>query len=1610
MTRFDMATEKQFLTRLQEIKQRDVEVLLKKAYRGIWETAIKKYSDSAHFVYELLQNADDTKATWVDFRLEEDGLWFKHNGSVRFSISDPDNEDEDSETGNLGHINAITSIGNSTKIDEQKIGKFGIGFKAVFAYSMSPHIYDDNFNFKLENYIVPNEIESLNGQRAAGETVFYFPFNHISKSPEDAYTEIEDKLDSLFQPILFLTNLQKITWKSNEKEGIYSKRALKTEQFDNIRAELMEVESVENEVNKKELIWLFSTGVSHKQLKSHHRIYVGFFVLDQKELETGYTYEAFCFFPTKEETKLGFVIQAPFLLTDSREGIKAGEQWNVEIMQLAAKLAANSLPILKTIGERDKTYLLNDSILELIPYKESDFSDVGSKAKISFKPFYTEILKKFQADQLLPGRNGKYYKTAKSYWASDPELAELFSDQQISKLMGNPDSGLVFVSKGQKQLNQANKTLESYINSIINDTLDPKKLLRRIDASFMEAQSDEWLLKFYAYLGGRKSLWDDKEKLAQKRPILLNQDRKAVVPFNDDLTAPNIFLPSERATSYDTIYKPFTEDEEALDFFKGLGIGKPDLRAEIFKTIIPQYKNGFNYDDKDKILAHFDSFLSYYDACPASLQSDYLDKLQETCFIASRKASDPDTIYFCFPESVYIPSEKLNKYFANAKEVYILDEDYYLDFIHSPRKSSFYSFLSALGCSNQPRLIDRELESNYENKERFGLEEIEVSQTYVSNQTITDTILEGIEEAVSNINPELSALIWEYMLFHVHGKSSYSLESSIMGNFRYVPKWNQYPKSQKFESTLSSILKNDKWLYDTEGNLKSASEIQREDLNEIYTSQDFDISAFLEFLGIESPEDELDLSEEQRAAYLLGKKLQEEGITEEELAEALSMIKAKKKSAGAQGNPNTDEEEDFMDDAIEDTLDRLKKGIKKKRKARAENQDEETQKEEQESPESMADQDEYTKPSVDLQKKIDKLKEQTEAQIEDLTRIEKLNEIVDESEMYSYAWFKALLELEYLSSSESNTQGKEISIQFTKAEKEPGTERTLILKHPNRYIPQSIEDIGDLQIRLYHGEESKTVTVEVVSVKEYTLRAKLKKSADISEIDLSKVNRIVIDIKNPVFILEELRKAFNQLGLEDDYNLQQNLPEDIRFIFGPPGTGKTTYLATNEIIPLMQQEENLKVLVLTPTNKSADVLTKRIIEKMGDDETYHHWLLRFGNTSDESLENSSVVIDKAFDIRTKPKNTTITTIARFAYDYFQPEIHDERLHLKFLEWDYIIIDEASMVNLASIAYVLYQKPDAKFVIAGDPFQIQPITLIDHWKDMNIYSMVNLDRFVEPTTVPHEFEIVNLRKQYRAVPTIGNVFSHFTYNGILEHHRTSTEQKPLTISGFDFKDINIIKFPVAKFESIYKPNTLNKSNYQVYSALFTVEFAQSLAFQIQSSHKDKFRIGIICPYKAQATLIEKLLAQQFEDTDKVEILIGTIHGFQGDECDIIISIFNPPYSISKHPGMFLNKQNILNVSISRARDYLFIIMPDDNTQDIENLYKIKKIERLIYRHAPNNHSVYESTEIEEIMFGSDTYIYDNSFATSHQTVNVYSKPERKYEVRCEEVAVDVQIKQ
>ena len=105
-------------------------------------------------------------------------------------------------------------------------------------------------------------------------------------------------------------------------------------------------------------------------------------------------------------------------------------------------------------------------------------------------------------------------------------------------------------------------------------------------------------------------------------------------------------------------------------------------------------------------------------------------------------------------------------------------------------------------------------------------------------------------------------------------------------------------------------------------------------------------------------------------------------------------------------------------------------------------------------------------------------------------------------------------------------------------------------------------------------------------------------------------------------------------------------------------------------------------------------------------------------------------------------------------------------------------------------------------------------------------------------------------------------------------------------------------------------------------------------------------------------------------------------------------------------MFLNKLNIVNVSISRARDYLFIVMPDDETENIDNLSLIKHVEQLV--HDTDAWNEFSSPALEDLIFGDPKYLENNTFSTSHQNVNVYGLPEKCYEVRTEDTAVDIQI--
>lgn len=85
------------------------------------------YSDSNHFVYELLQNAEDEKASKVVVEYYRDQFVFYHNG-------DPFDE---------GDVRGVSSMlmGTKNKDDASMIGKFGMGFKSVFKYLSTGNLF-----------------------------------------------------------------------------------------------------------------------------------------------------------------------------------------------------------------------------------------------------------------------------------------------------------------------------------------------------------------------------------------------------------------------------------------------------------------------------------------------------------------------------------------------------------------------------------------------------------------------------------------------------------------------------------------------------------------------------------------------------------------------------------------------------------------------------------------------------------------------------------------------------------------------------------------------------------------------------------------------------------------------------------------------------------------------------------------------------------------------------------------------------------------------------------------------------------------------------------------------------------------------------------------------------------------------------------------------------------------------------------------------------------------------------------------------------------------------------------------------------------------------------
>jgi len=474
---------------------------------GIKQLLSKLYPDTAHFIYELLQNAEDAHAEVVRFTLSDNDIKVEHNGSRLFDIKD---------------VEAITNIGTSTKVDDTTaIGKFGVGFKAVFAYTNTPEVHSGDFHFKIIDLLVPEPLENLSFEPT---TRFVFPFNNPNKKPLKAISEIEKWFISLDDSsLLFLSNIKQIECSlSNgrrrsitrkEKDDGIIKICIQDPHKNRISNWLRYADKAVVENEKGEAVEL-PVSIAYKLERD------GLNENEQKDWKIIPSKGQVCiYFPAEKEiSNLRFHINAPFASTVARDSVRECDE-NNQLRDAIAKLIVESLEDIKKRG------LLTTDFLEVLPNKQDGLKEF-------YEPIRKTIVNAFQNNSFVPTKSGEY-ASARSLYRGPANISNVISDDDLSLLENKSYlwakntmlnslaekflESLEIKEWGQKELYYAFHPTEKNNKAILDyKKLHPKdeKKIRELEKqnhsinekkireleTWLHSKDDLWLIRLYALL------------------------------------------------------------------------------------------------------------------------------------------------------------------------------------------------------------------------------------------------------------------------------------------------------------------------------------------------------------------------------------------------------------------------------------------------------------------------------------------------------------------------------------------------------------------------------------------------------------------------------------------------------------------------------------------------------------------------------------------------------------------------------------------------------------------------------------------------------------------------------------------------------------------------------------------------------------------------------------------------------------------------------------------------------------------------------------------------------------------------------------------------------
>ena len=246
-------------------------------------------------------------------------------------------------------------------------------------------------------------------------------------------------------------------------------------------------------------------------------------------------------------------------------------------------------------------------------------------------------------------------------------------------------------------------------------------------------------------------------------------------------------------------------------------------------------------------------------------------------------------------------------------------------------------------------------------------------------------------------------------------------------------------------------------------------------------------------------------------------------------------------------------------------------------------------------------------------------------------------------------------------------------------------------------------------------------------------------------------------------------------------------------------------------------------------------------------------------------------------------------------------------------FDVVIIDEASQCDIASCFPVLFRAKKA--VVVGDDKQLPHLSFLEKAKEQSFMSQYGItDRYqlMWRFRTNSMFDLANyysmhpvlLDEHFRSLPPIISYSNKEFYGGRIRVMRKNDNTKKV-------------------LETVVVPD--GKVDFDATRNLPEIEALVKRLHEIivedeRKNPENPVSIGIISPFRAQVEQLKISVAKVISEhmMEKHQIEIGTAHTFQGDERDIMLLSW--AYANNSFPQslIFLQKPNLFNVAITRAR--------------------------------------------------------------------------------------------